>query len=164
MDALYWACAGIASVALVLISAIIPYGVYTRYVLNRAASWPEPAAVLMAIVLTFLGAAACYRVGTHMRITVVRDLLPGPLRAATGVLSELLVGGLSVFMVAWGIGLCQTTWHQSIDTFPQLKVGVTYLPIPIGAAATVFFVLEHLLIGPPVAEPAHGPVHGDVPD
>jgi TRAP-type C4-dicarboxylate transport system permease small subunit len=164
MDALYWACAGIASVALVLISVIIPYGVYTRYVLNRAASWPEPAAVLMAIVLTFLGAAACYRVGTHMRITVVRDLLPGKWRTATSALSELLVGGLSLFMVVWGIGLCQTTWYQSIDTFPSLKVGVTYLPIPIGAAATVLFVLERLLIGSPVPEPAVGPVHGAVPD
>ena len=76
MDALYWACAGIASSALVVIALIIPYGVYTRYVLNRAASWPEPIAILLAIVLTFFGAAVCYRDGVHMRITVVRDLLP----------------------------------------------------------------------------------------
>lgn len=150
MDALYWACAGIASVSLVLIAAIIPWGVYTRYVVNRAASWPEPAAILLAIVLTFFGAAACYRDGIHMRITVVRDLLPLPLQRATEALAELLVIALTVFMTAWGVGLCQTTWHQSIDAFPALRVGITYLPIPIGAAATVCFALERLLIGPPV--------------
>jgi len=38
MDALYAACVAIAGTALVLISAVIPWAVYTRYVLNRAAS------------------------------------------------------------------------------------------------------------------------------
>ena len=61
MDALYGLCVWVAGAALVLISAVIPWAVYTRYVLNRAASWPEPTAVLMMIVLTFIGAAACYR-------------------------------------------------------------------------------------------------------
>ncbi|HEX7927627.1 MAG TPA: TRAP transporter small permease subunit, partial [bacterium] len=61
MDAIFWACITISGVSLVLISAVVPWGVYTRYVLNSAASWPEPAAILLTIVLTFFGAAACYR-------------------------------------------------------------------------------------------------------
>jgi TRAP-type C4-dicarboxylate transport system permease small subunit len=157
MDALYVLSAGIASSALVLISAIIPWGVYTRYVINRSASWPEPAAILLSIVLTFFGAAACYRVGVHMRITVVRDLLPRRLNQAATILAELLVGALSVFMTVWGIHLCQTTWFQTIDEFPFLRVGITYLPIPIGGVLTTLFVLERLLIGPP-ADPL-GPSH-----
>ena len=40
MDALYLVCVIVAGVALVLISAIIPWAVFTRYVLNNAASWP----------------------------------------------------------------------------------------------------------------------------
>ncbi len=153
MDAVYWTCASIASASLVLIAAIIPWGVYTRYVVNRAASWPEPASILLAIVLTFFGAAACYRAGVHMRVTVVRDLLPPIWRRITVVVSELLVGAVSLFMVIWGIVLCQTTWNQTIDMFPSLHVGVTYLPIPIGGAVTVLFVLERLLIGAPDQEP-----------
>ena len=42
MDWAYLVCVMIAGTALVLISAVIPWGVYTRYVLNSAASWPEP--------------------------------------------------------------------------------------------------------------------------
>ena len=76
MDALYAACVAIAGTALVLISAVIPWAVYTRYVLNRAASWPEPMAVLLMIVLTFFGAAACYRAGLHMRMSFFISLLP----------------------------------------------------------------------------------------
>ena len=41
---------------------------------------------------------------------------------------------------------------------------MTLLPIPLGAAATVLFVVERLLIGEAVREPRAGPVHGDIPD
>src|SRR6476469_9958543 len=104
MDALYLACVLIAGSALVLISAVIPWGVYTRYVLNSAASWPEPAAVLLTIWLTFFGAAAW--------------------------LVEILMAVIAVYMVIYGIKLCQATWDNTIADFPFLSVGVVYSPIP----------------------------------
>jgi TRAP-type C4-dicarboxylate transport system permease small subunit len=160
MDVLYWISAVIASVALVLISAVIPWGVWTRYVLNHAAGWPEPAAVLLAIVLTFFGAAACYRADVHMRVLVFQRMMPPLLGRASSIVSELLVGALSAFMTWWGFGLCMTTWHQHIDEFPWLPVGVTYMPIPLGGAITVCFVLERLLLGKPEDRlpDAHGAV------
>jgi len=47
MDYLYLVCVIVGCTAFVLISAIIPWAVFTRYVLNSAASWPEPLAVLL---------------------------------------------------------------------------------------------------------------------
>ena len=41
MDWLYLVCVCSAGTALVLISAVIPWAVYTRYVLNSAASGPN---------------------------------------------------------------------------------------------------------------------------
>src|SRR5712671_273050 len=149
MDALYRFCAIVAGGALVLISAVIPWGVFTRYVLNSAASWPEPMAILLTIVLTFFGAAACYRAGAHMSVSVLVRTLPPPLRRVIEPFSEGLVALVGVFMVIWGARLVGTTWHQSIAEFPALSVGVTYLPIPIGGAITLLFVVERLLIGPP---------------
>lgn len=148
MEVLYWISAVIASLAMVLISAVIPWGVYTRYVLDSAAGWPEPAAVLLASVLTFFGAAACYRADVHMRVLVFQRMFPPLLGRASAVMSDLVVGALALFMTYWGIGLCVTTWHNTIDEFPWLQVGITYLPIPIGGAITVCFVLERLFLGP----------------
>ena len=42
----------------------------------------------------------------------------------------------AVFMVVWGDKLVEATWHNSIADFPSLSVGVTYLPIPLGGAAS----------------------------
>ncbi len=153
MDGLYLVCVLIAGGAMVLISLIVPWGVFTRYVLNSAASWPEPAAILLSIVLTFFGAAACYRVKLHMRVSFVRDQLPAPLGRACDLLAELLMAMVGVFMIAWGESLCETTWHQSIDAFPALSVGLTYSPIPLGGLCLLLFVIERLLIGAPPGAP-----------
>src|SRR6202521_3243412 len=90
MDALYYACIYVAGTALVLISAVIPWAVFTRYVLNSAASWPEPTAVLLTIVLTFIGAAPCYRRSLHMNVAFFVQMLPAPLRMLAELLAELL--------------------------------------------------------------------------
>jgi TRAP-type C4-dicarboxylate transport system permease small subunit len=149
MDLLYLACVIIAGTALVLISAVIPWAVFTRYVLNSAASWPEPTAVLLTIVLTFFGAAACYRLRLHMNVSFFADAFPGILRTLAQVLSELLVGAMAVFMAIYGEKLVEATWNNTIADFPALSVGVTYLPIPIGGAILFLFVLERLILGPP---------------
>jgi TRAP-type C4-dicarboxylate transport system permease small subunit len=154
MDALYLFCVGAAGAALVLISAVIPWAVYTRYVLNRAASWPEPTAVLLMIVLTFFGGAACYRVGLHMRMSFFVSLLPPHPQRLCALTVELLMALIALFMIVWGARLVGTTWQNAIADFPALSVGVTYLPIPLGGAILLLFVIERLTIGrlpPPAA-------------
>jgi TRAP-type C4-dicarboxylate transport system permease small subunit len=149
MDALYLVCVVVAGTALVLISAVIPWAVFTRYVLNSAASWPEPTAVLLTIVLTFIGAAPCYRRSLHMNVAFFVQMLPAPLRMLTELLAELLVATMALFMVVYGAKLVEVTWYNTIADFPSLSVGVTYLPIPVGGAFLLLFVIERVLLGMP---------------
>jgi TRAP-type C4-dicarboxylate transport system permease small subunit len=149
MNILYWSCAWIAGVALVLISAVIPWAVFTRYVLNSAASWPEPTAVLLTIVVTFFGSAACYRIGQHMNISFFVGFAPDRLRKVIEFIAESFVGAVAVFMTVYGTKLVQATWYNTIADFPSLSVGVTYLPIPIGGAFLMLFVIERIWIGRP---------------
>jgi TRAP-type C4-dicarboxylate transport system permease small subunit len=118
-------------------------------VLNRAASWPEPTAVLLMIVLTFFGAAVCYRAGLHMRMSFFVSLLPPRLQRVTAVVVELLMALVALFMIDRGAKLVAATWQNSIPDFPSLSVGLTYLPIPLGGAVLFLFVIERLLLGPP---------------
>jgi TRAP-type C4-dicarboxylate transport system permease small subunit len=155
MDALYFVCVVIAGMALVLISAVIPWGVYTRYVLNSAASWPEPTAVLLTIWLTFFGAAACYRLRFHMNVSFFVKLMPPFWQRFFDALAEAAMVAMSIFMTIWGAKLVMTTWNNSIADFPGLSVGVTYLPIPLGGAILLLFVVERILCGAPPAPASH---------
>lgn len=155
MDALYLICVVIAGTALVLISAVIPWGVYTRYVLNSAASWPEPTAVLLTIWLTFFGAAACYRLRFHMNVSFFVMLMSAFWQRFFDVLAEGAMVAMSIFMTVWGTKLVVATWDNSIADFPELSVGVTYLPIPLGGGILFLFVVERILCGLPPAPASH---------
>jgi TRAP-type C4-dicarboxylate transport system permease small subunit len=154
MDCLYLLCVVVGCAALVLISAIIPWAVFTRYVLNSAASWPEPMAVLLTIVLTFIGAAAGYRFNLHMNVSFFADKLPGRFRIALDLVVQLLMALIAAFMIVWGARLVEVTWHNTIADFPFLSVGVTYLPIPVGGGFLLLFIIERIFLGlPPEATP-----------
>src|ERR1700761_1336705 len=157
MDLLYLACVTVGCIALVLISAIIPWAVFTRYVLNSAASWPEPMAVLLTIVLTFIGAAAAYRLNLHMNVGYFANQLPQPFRKLVELLVQLLMALIALFMIVWGESLVEVTWYNTIADFPFLSVGVTYLPIPVGGVCLLLFIIERIWLGaPPDPIPSHG--------
>jgi TRAP-type C4-dicarboxylate transport system permease small subunit len=154
MDALYFACVLVAGTGIVVIALVIPWGVYTRYVLDRGSAWPEPLSILLMIAFTFAGAAAVYRANAHIAVQIATERLPAPARRPMALAVETLMALLAIFMVIWGIELVQLTWRQVIAEFPFLSVGVTYLPIPIGGAATLCFILERLWLGVPPPDSA----------
>ncbi|BBK31774.1 TRAP-type C4-dicarboxylate transport system permease small subunit [Stella humosa] len=149
MDALYLACIGLAGASVVVITLVVPWGVFTRYVLNRGSAWPEPMAILLMVLFTFLGAAACYRANSHIAVDMIAGAMPPPIRRMLAILVDLLLAALSLFMVVYGLELCVTTWHQVIAEFPFLSTGITYLPLPLGSALTLLFIIERMWIGPP---------------
>jgi len=92
MDAIHAACLFVAGTCLVVITIIVPYGVFTRYALNSASSWPEPMAVLLMIVLSFLSAVVCYREHLHIGVGVLpADRKMADVMAAQDGLYTLLV-------------------------------------------------------------------------
>jgi TRAP-type C4-dicarboxylate transport system permease small subunit len=155
MDVLHRFCMIVAGCCLVLITLIIPWGVFTRYVWNSASSWPEPLAVLAMIWFSFLAAALCYRERLHIGVAVIPMMLTGKSRLAIGVLIEICMMGVNVFMLWFGIKLVKTTWYQWISDFPEVvSVGMSYLPVPIGGAITALFVIERLWSGEFFVEPS----------
>jgi TRAP-type C4-dicarboxylate transport system permease small subunit len=173
MDALYLVCMGIAGIALVIMSVVIPWGVFARYVLSAPenwpdfleaplqflrdwlghdSSWPEPMSIQLIILFTFFAGAACYRAGVHISVGLFADALKQPYRKAVHLVADLLLAAISVAMVIWGLELADTTWEQWIAEFPWLRVGITYLFIPVGGALLLLFIVERLWLGPPPAD------------
>jgi TRAP-type C4-dicarboxylate transport system permease small subunit len=146
-DAIYLACLWIAGIAIVVMTMIIPWGIFARYVLGTGSQWPEPVAILLMVVFTFLGAAVSYRAGAHIAVAMLTDRLgPGARRVLAGVVHALMAA-VAAFMVFYGTRLCIETWGQSISEIPSIPVGLTYTPVPIGGLITLLFVIEHILFG-----------------
>ncbi len=149
MEWTYIGCIAIAGTALVVITLIIPFGVFMRYAMNSALSWPEPAAIVMMVMFSFLGGAAVYRANVHVAVEALLNAVSPPMkrRMLWGV--DACVGLTALFMLGYGLRLCQTTWLQTMAEFPGLKQGIVYLPIPIAGALTLLFLLERVWVGDP---------------
>ncbi|MBC5781565.1 TRAP transporter small permease [Ramlibacter sp. USB13] len=148
LDGLYLACIWISGFALVVMSLIIPVGVFARYLLGVGAQWPEPIAILMMVMFTFFGAAAAYRAGAHIAVQMLTDRLPRPLQRACAGFVHLSMAAVSLFVFGWGLRLVEGTMGQTISELPWLPVGVTYLPLPLGSLVTLLFIVEHVVFGP----------------
>jgi len=153
MDRLYLASVWVAGAAIFFMALIIPWGVFARYVLGTGAQWPEPIAILLMIVFSFIGAAAAYRANAHIGVTLLTERLPQGLRQLAGQLADLLVGSASLFVAWYGARLCILTMGQTISELPWLPVGVTYAALPLGSVVTLLFVLERRIYGLQDARP-----------
>lgn len=147
LDKVYLACIWLAGLALVTMALIIPWAVFTRYVLGKAASWPEPVAIICMMIFTFVGAAASYRAGAHIAVTVLTDRLPEAFKPVLGKVVDVLMLAVCAFILIWGFELSQITWQQTMPDLPGMRVGLTYATRPLGALLTMLFVIERLLFG-----------------
>jgi TRAP-type C4-dicarboxylate transport system permease small subunit len=152
-DAAYQICIWVSGLSVLLMTLIIPWGIFTRYVLGTGSQWPEPIAITLMVLFTFMGAAAAYRAGAHIAVEMVTMRLPVVLRAASVWFVHLTMLAVALFMTYHGTTLCIKTWNQVIGQLPWMPVGLTYTPVPIGGLFTALFVLEHMLFGSQAQRP-----------
>ena len=152
MQMLYIACIAISGVAMVAITIMIPVGVFFRYVLNAALSWPEPASVIMMVVFSFLGGAAVYRANVHIAVEALLNAVRPPVRRAMLHGVNLCMAAIALFMLGYGVQLCITTRYSTIAEFPWLSVAFAYMPIPLAGLLTLLFLLERVWVGDPPSD------------
>lgn len=149
MEALYLGCVVLSGVALVLITLIIPAGVFMRYAMNNPMAWPEPAAVIMMVMFSFLGGAAVYRANVHISVEALLNAVPPGVRRAMLWGVDACMAAMALFMLVYGIQLCIATRFSTMAEFPALSVAVVYAPIPIAGLLTLLFIIEKVWLGPP---------------
>lgn len=133
-----------AGIGLLLMTAIIAWQVFARYVLNASPAWAEQAALLLMIWYVFIAAAAGVREGFHIRIAVFADQLPDKLRHVVRLITHLVVLLFGIAMAYWGVELARATWEHVIPTL-GISRGYAYIPIALSGALIAGFALEQLI-------------------
>lgn len=134
----------IGAAGLVLMTAIVGWQVFGRYVLNSSPSWSEQASLTLMIWYVSFAAAAGVREGFHIRITAIEDIAPKRMKRVMRIGADLVVAFCGVAMAIWGAELVAKTWSHVI---PSLGIprGLAYLGLPISGVLIALFALERLL-------------------
>lgn len=149
MEWLYVACIVLSGAALVAITLMIPTGVFMRYVMNSPLSWPEPASVVLMVIFSFIGGAAVYRANVHVAVQVLINAVNPSVRGPMLRIVDACMGTTALFMIGYGIHLCQITQFSTMAEFPWLSVAYVYSPIPVSGVLTLLFLIERVWLGSP---------------
>ncbi|MDJ0921861.1 MAG: TRAP transporter small permease [Henriciella sp.] len=133
-----------AGLGLVIMTLIIGWQVFGRYVLNASPAWSEQAALVLMIYYVLFAAAAGVREGFHIRLSMVADRIEGWPGQAMRIAAHGVVCLFGIAMAFWGAELVARTWAHDIPTL-GLPRGFAYLPLPISGGLIAFFAAEHML-------------------
>lgn len=137
-------CKVLTGVSLVVLTVIFGWLVFGRYVLNATPTWVEQTALLLVMVIAFLGAAVGIHENTHLSVTVFRSLASSQLRKVLVVITDILLAGFGLLMLWYGAQLTVFKWGSLIPLI-QLPEGLRSLPLTIGGGLISVFALGHLV-------------------
>lgn len=144
LDILAAACKVLTGVALVFLTSIFGWLVFGRYVLNSTPTWVEQAALLLVMLIAFLGAAVGVHENTHLSVTAFRSAAPDRLRAALVLITDVVMAGFGLAMAWYGTTLTIFKWGSKIPLI-QLPEGLRSLPLAVGGGLIFLFAAGHVL-------------------
>ena len=133
-----------AALGIIVMTLIIAWQVFGRYVLNSSPTWTEQLALVLMLYYILLAAAIGVREQFHLGLYFLRDRLPDRLRKPVVVLVHGLVGFFGIVMCWEGAFLTAYTWSHVIPAL-GIPQGVSYIPFSVAGALIALFSLEHLL-------------------
>ncbi len=137
----------LSAAGLVLMTVIIGWQIWGRYILNDTPHWSERFSLLLMIYYILFAAAIGVREKFHIGLVFFKEALPGRIRYAVDILINVLIGGFGVAMFWYGGQMAMSTWSHVIPTL-GLPTGASYLPFPIAGFMIVLFSIQHILTGP----------------
>jgi TRAP-type C4-dicarboxylate transport system permease small subunit len=134
----------IAGLAMVVMTGVVAWGVFGRFVLNDTPAWAEASALLLMGWVILGAAAAGVREGFHMGFETLRDALPPGVALAFNIVSDLTIAVFGGAMAWYGGELALEVWDATLPTL-GLPGTVEYMPITLGGVLMALFGLERLV-------------------
>ncbi len=133
--------------SLVITVTIIFIQVIMRYVFNNSLSWSEELARYIFIWQIWLGTSLSYRQKSHIRITLLTDLLKDNAKVIIELFSDILLLIFCVFLAVSGFRLVGSMMSRNVVTpATQIPLAYVYLSLPISQAVLAIRILVESLI------------------
>lgn len=133
----------IAAGGLILMTAIIGWQVFGRFVLDSSPSWTEQGALILMIWYILFAAAAGVREGFHIRIALLEGNFTLRNARRIRLAINLIVAGFGLVLLIYGVQLVWLVWDHVIPSL-GLSRGVAYIPLPVSGFLILLFSLGHV--------------------
>jgi TRAP-type C4-dicarboxylate transport system permease small subunit len=136
-------CRVITGTALVLLTVLLGYQVFGRYVLNDTPTWVDPLSLLLVMLIAFLGAGIGVYENTHLSVVVLRNAVSRRVRFVLVFFTDLIMATFGALMMWYGGLLTQFKWNTQIPMIGWPE-GFRTLPLTVCGGMVLIFSLGHL--------------------
>ena len=134
--------AGIATVLLSIMTLLVLYQVFTRYILNNPAAFTEELVRYFLIWTGFIGAAYAFSTREHMSLTLIRDKFTGKAHTALLVVIDGLILLMAIFVFTIGGFKLAVSASREFSALLGIPRSLVYSIAPISG---VFIVLARII-------------------
>jgi TRAP-type C4-dicarboxylate transport system permease small subunit len=125
--------------------AISVIGVFFRYVIGSSLSWVEEMAGFLLLIVITVGIGAAVRRGSHLRVDMVIQFIPGTKKALNFIADVFALGVMTVlFVFAVDFAFDMLARDQRTGSLYWLPLGVPLLIMPLGYLTAVYRIVESL--------------------
>jgi len=135
----------VSAAGLLLMTLIIGWQVFARYILNASPAWSETAALLLMLYYIMLAAAVGVHEGFHLGLKILLDSVSPGLRRGLEIFNNGLVAIFGLAMLINGARLAQFTSDHIIPTL-GISRSIAYWPFAAAGLLIAIFAVERMLI------------------
>ena len=134
----------VAGAGMVIMTVVIGWQVFARYVLNDTPSWSEPLSLQLMLWFILFGAAVGVRESVHLGLDIVRYAMPEPVQKIMDLTTLALIVLFGIGMAWYSTILAIGTWTATIPVLGW-PGGVDFFPMIGGGALIALFGLERFV-------------------
>lgn len=139
--------AGAGVLCVIAMMLVVTNEVIARYLLNSPTMWSDEIASYLLVAIVFLGLAQDLRLGSHIRIDIITDLVSAKVRRRLEFVAYA-IGLVFSVMLGWGVWIrFQNFWmRNTISDSPLMtQLWIPMTPVLAGAALLILAMLVGLL-------------------
>lgn len=135
----------IGAAGLIIMTGVIGWQVFGRFVLNSSPSWTEQAALILMIWYVFFAAAAGVWERFHIRIELLEKRMSAEKARKLRIAIHALLAVFGLVLLVFG---AQLAWLVRDHVVPSLGISraLAYAPIPLAGLLTFVFSIARIRV------------------
>ncbi|MDL2272666.1 TRAP transporter small permease, partial [Desulfovibrio sp. OttesenSCG-928-I05] len=161
----------IGGISLGIVVVLIFIGVVIRVVFNAGLPWQEELSRVLFVFSLYLGASYGVRCNDHIRVTIVRDLLPEGGKRVLGIITDIMWIGFNIAVIWYCcVSLVKMSAFPALSAYLAMDTRIPFAIIPVLTGLQTIRLFQAFYMNyirkTPLAPDAGGPVvlSGDMPD
>ena len=125
---------------------VVLWGVLSRFIVAVPSRWTEELAIILLTWTALLGAAIGFKNRQHLGVDYVFEKLDSDAKRLNAIIVQVLIILFAVCVLIWGGSnlVLKTLSTGQITAALGVRVGYTYLAVPLSGIAIVLFAVDEM--------------------